>query len=141
MVLETVKFGSIEYCSEDVIEMVGEFPGFKHLSQFVLIDSPEFEPIKFLQAVKDPHISFPIIDPKLIRSDYSLSLNQQKQEELELKKPEEGLVFSIVTLSQQPEKATVNLFAPIVFNTSNMKATQILLLDSSYSVEEPLLGD
>ena len=43
MVLETVKFGTIEYSSKDVIEMVGEFPGFKHLNRFVLIDSAEFE--------------------------------------------------------------------------------------------------
>jgi len=140
-VLETAKFGSIEYSPEDVIEIVGELPGFRHLTRFVLIDSAEFEPIRFFQAVDDPHISFPLIDPKIIRSDYTVPLDKQKQEELGLKTSEEGIVFSIVTLANVPEQATANLFAPIVLNTSNMKASQVLLLNSSYSVEEPLLGE
>ena len=139
--LETAKFGSVEYTSEDIIEIVGEFPGFKQLTRFVLIDSAEFEPIKFFQAVDDPHISFPLIDPTIIRSDYALTLDKEKQKCLGLTKAEEGLVFSIVTLSDPPEQATANLFAPIVFNTSNMKAAQIMLLNSSYSIEEPLLGE
>ncbi|MFB3901873.1 MAG: flagellar assembly protein FliW [Acidobacteriota bacterium] len=136
----TGRFGNVRYEDRDVIRMVAGMPGFESLRQFLLIDSTEYEPVKFLQSLEEPRISFPLIDPRLVRSDYRVSLDAAQQESLGLDHPGEGLVYSILTLGDNPAEVTANLFAPVVINLATMKAAQIILFESEYSVEEPVLG-
>ncbi len=137
--IHTPKFGKVEYGDSDVIHVEEGLPGFTSLRRFLLIESEQFSPIKFLQSLDDPIISFPLIDPRLVRADYELSLDQEQRATLGVLKSEEALAYSIVTLGRAVEEASVNLFAPLVINTSKMRASQVILLDSDYSVAEPLL--
>jgi flagellar assembly factor FliW len=137
--IETARFGKIRYVDSDVIEIADGLPGFKALRHFLLIDNQEFQPIKFLQSIDDPIIAFPLIDPRLVRPDYHLVLSEEQQDELELGRSAEGLAYSIVTLGGHPDDASANLFAPLVINASKMRASQVILLGSEYSVSEPLL--
>ena len=137
--IETPRFGKINYLNSDVIEVSQGLPGFKTLRHFLLIDNRDFHPIKFLQSIEDPIISFPLIDPRLVRHDYEFRLSQEQQDELGLIRADDGLAYSIVTLGGNPEDASANLFAPLVINASKMKASQVILLGSEYSVSEPLL--
>lgn len=137
--LTTPKFGIVSYAAEDLIRISGGIPGFRELESFVMVINPDFEPIRFLQSVENAQISFPLIDPRLIRSDYQIRLSPEQQDLLGLSSPHEGVVYSIVTLSDQPEKVTANLFAPLVFNHTNRRATQVILVQSPYSVAEPVL--
>ena len=59
--------------------------------------------------------------------------------EAEHQGPDEGLVYSVVTLARKPGNATANLYAPLVINTSNMRGSQIIMFDSEYSVNQPLM--
>lgn len=136
---ESPHFGRIEYAAKDVVQVPGGMPGFKKLSRFLLIEGEELEPFKFLQSVEEPAICFPLIDPRNVRSDYSLELDSNQRNVLGLSDPKKGLVFSIVTVAEDPVHSTTNLFAPLVINTANMKGAQVLMLDSDYSVQEPLL--
>jgi flagellar assembly factor FliW len=137
--IECPNFGAVEFVAEDVLELAGGMPGFKGLNRFLLIQGEDLEPFKFLQSLDQPAICFPMIDPRHLDAGYRPQLNTEQQAELELADSKDGLVFSIVTLTEDPSDATANLFAPIVVNTANMKAAQILLIDSGYSVDEPLL--
>ncbi len=137
--IDTARFGKVSYVDADVIEIADGLPGFKALRHFLLIDNQDFEPMKFLQSIEDPIISFPLIDPKLVRPDYEFHLSGEQQTDLELGEPEASLTYSIVTLGCTPEEASANLFAPLVINASKMRASQVILLGSEYSVSEPLL--
>ena len=137
--IDTARFGRVSYVDADVIEVADGLPGFRTLRHFLLIDNQDFSPIKFLQSIEDPIISFPLIDPKLVRPDYEFQLSGEEQADLELREPGEGLAYSIVTLGCSPDEASVNLFAPLVINASKMRASQVILLGSEYSVSEPLL--
>ena len=137
--LETSKFGPVEYSPRDVVEVQEGLPGFRSLRRFVVMDSPEFEPIKFLLSVDNPVLSFPVIDPRMVLPDYRVALNPDDRAVLGLEDEKVAIVYAIVTLGSRPEKSTANLFAPVVINTENMQATQVFLSDSDYSVTEPLL--
>jgi flagellar assembly factor FliW len=139
MSFQSPNFGTIEYTDEDVVHLVGGMPGFKDLSRFLLIEGSDLEPFKFLQSVEEPAICFPLIDPRGVRSGYQLKLGAEQRQELGLVDSKEGLVFSIVTVSEDPAQSTVNLFAPLVINTSNMRGAQVLMMESDYSVQEPLV--
>jgi len=137
--IETRHFGAIEFDSQDVLNVADGMLGFHHLKRFLLIESQDFEPFRFLQSIDEPLICFPLIDPLLVDGEYRLELKADAQVKLGLEDPEEGLVYSVVTLTENPEKATVNLYAPLVINTSNMRGSQIVLFDSEYSVSQPLM--
>ena len=56
---------------------------------------------------------------------------------LELKKPEDALIYNIVTL--RPGNATINLKGPIVINRFTMRGKQVVLQNASkWSVRHPL---
>ena len=137
--LESANFGVIDFEDHDVIEIPEGMLGFNHLHRFLLIEGEELEPFKFLQSIEEPLICFPIIEPRLVNSDFRFELNSEDRNRLGLEKPEQGLVYSVVTFSDKPEASTANLLAPLVINTSNMRGSQIVLLESSYSVKEPLV--
>lgn len=137
--LETASFGVIEYSPEDVLEVPGGLPGFRRLQRFLLIESQEHEPLKFLQAVDEPVISFPLIDPRIIQPEYQVALEEADAAVLALDDRSQALVYCIVTLEADPLRSTANLRAPLVINTERMLARQVLLNDVEFSVAEPLL--
>ncbi len=137
--IESTNFGVITFEAQDVLELPDGVLGFGHLKRFLLLESENFEPFRFLQSIEEPLICFPLIDPLLLDSEYRLELEPEAQRKLGLQSPDEGLVYSVVTLAESPNEATANLYAPLVINTSNMRGSQVILLDSTYSVEQPLL--
>jgi len=138
--IESTNFGAITFKSEDVLEVPDGMLGFSQLSRFLLIESEDFEPFRFLQSIDEPVICFTLIDPLLVDEAYRLELTSEDQQKLGLDKPDQGLVYSVVTLAENPQGATVNLYAPLVINTLNMRGSQVILFNSNYSVNQPLMN-
>ena len=137
--IESTTFGAIEYKAHDVLNVPEGVLGFSHLQRFLLIEGQDFEPFRFLQSIDEPAICFPLIDPLHVDAQYRLELKPEVRKELGFKSPDEGLVYSVVTLAENPAETTANLYAPLVINTSNMRGSQIILFDSNYSVSQPLM--
>jgi flagellar assembly factor FliW len=137
--IDSTNFGAIEYESRDVLNVPDGVLGFRHLQRFLLIEGQDFEPFRFLQSIDEPAICFPLIDPLQVDRRYRLELKPEVKEALGFTSPDEGLVYSVVTLAENPAEATANLYAPLVINTSNMRGSQIILFDSDYSVSQPLM--
>ena len=49
-------------------------------------------------------------------------------------------MLAVVKIPDDLSKMTVNLRAPIVVNTVNNRATQIVLEDERYSMRHPVMG-
>jgi flagellar assembly factor FliW len=48
-------------------------------------------------------------------------------------------VYAVATIPEDPNKATLNLMAPIVINDRVRCGKQVILHESKYSVKHPLL--
>ncbi len=138
--LTSPRFGEIHYSREDVLSFPAGLPGFVDLKQFLLIDSPDLQPFKFLQSVEEGRIFFPLLDPKHLDPNFRYRLNRAEKELLQLEDSDRRLVFCFVTLAARPEESTANLFAPVVINASKMVGTQIILFESDYQVDRPLMS-
>ena len=68
-----------------------------------------------------------------------MDITEEDLEELSIKKQEEVQVYNIVTIPHDPKEMTVNLMAPIIINTSNLRGKQIVLNESEYGTKHPLL--
>lgn len=134
-------FGKIEYNEKELINFVKPILGFDKEILFLHIQKEDSLPFTWLQSVKNTALTFMIIDPFLIFQDYSFEISDEDQKLIELEKPEDALVFAIVSIpSNNPKNITANLIAPIVLNIKNNKAAQIVLKSEKYSTKTPLLG-
>ena len=91
-----------------------------------------------MQAVGNEHISFTLVDPFVLR-EYNFEIPQNVQDILEVNENTNMLILNILVLQSPIENSIVNFIGPLVFNTDNKKAAQIILQEStSYGVAEKI---
>ncbi len=91
-----------------------------------------------MQSTADERISFTLINPFVLR-DYDFEVPQNIQDILEITKEANILILNIVLIQTPIEESIVNFIGPLIFNTDNNKATQIILSDTpNYSVAEKI---
>lgn len=140
MKIKTKLFGEIEVSEKQKIYFENGILGFEELHSFFLIDIPENNgPFYWLQSEEIIDIGFVVITPQTIMPDYKLEVEKSDLDKIDIKNENDILVFTIVTLYEDPSKNTVNLLGPIVINKKNLKAIQAISLNENYSVRHPLL--
>ena len=140
--IETTRFGQVEYTEEEIIVFEKGIPGFEQEQKFILLkmDSEDQKnPLAFLQSIKSAELSFIIANPFIFYTDYEFNLDESTKEELEIKEPEDIAVWGIISVpAEEFEKATINLQAPVIINVRTNKGKQIILHDSSYVTKTSL---
>lgn len=127
MMIETSRFGRAEIDPDSILKFEEGILGFEELHRFVIILSDNTEPIQWLQAVDDPTVSLPVINPFLIKPDYELDVDDRELHSLDMPTAEDVLVVSVVVIPDDIKNMTVNLSAPILINMKNRKARQIIM--------------
>lgn len=138
MTIHTSRFGLIAITSDDVIHFPEGLLGFNELRKFVLLDDPTDEIFAWLQSCEEPGIAFPLLEPELFTSNYSVQLTKHDMEILNLQNKEGVRSFAIITIPQDPTQMTANLKAPIVINVQKRLARQCVLQDNSLAIREPI---
>jgi flagellar assembly factor FliW len=113
-------------------------PGFENLKQFNIKDVENNEKFKIMES-KEDEISFVIVNPFDVYSEYEIDLNDETIKELEIKNPNDVLVLSILTLGKTLQQSTMNLKAPIVINIKNNLGKQLILQSDIYETKHPLI--
>lgn len=139
MNIETKYHGTQEISSENILKFESGIPGFPEEKKFVLLPLDKSVLI-VLQSVRTPEIGFVVADPFSFFPDYDFQLNESTVEQLELDKPEHAVVFAILTVQDPFEHTTANLQAPIVVNSKNNKAKQVILNEGNYKTRHLLFG-
>jgi flagellar assembly factor FliW len=112
--------------------------GFEQHKRFVLLGSPEEAPFLWLHMADDPNLSFLVISPFMVQPSYQPDFGDEDIKFLALQKPEDALIFNIVTVHQDGQ-AMVNLKGPIVVNRQTLTGKQCIPRNSSnYSLKHPI---
>lgn len=91
-----------------------------------------------MQSTTDKHISFTLINPFILR-EYDFEIPDNIQNILEAKEDSNLLILNIVLIQTPIEDSIVNFVGPLIFNTDNNKAAQVILNNSKeYSVAEKI---
>jgi flagellar assembly factor FliW len=131
------RFGPLEARDPNVVEFPEGIPGFESCRRWILVESEELTPLRCLLAVDGPEPSFLTVDPRLVMPDYAGELGPAAQAKLGAQPGDALLWLGIVTLTDD-RKATVNLKAPIVINTSRMLGCQVILDGAMHPVDAPI---
>jgi flagellar assembly factor FliW len=142
MKVKTTRFGEVEVSQNVLFELVGPILGYEGEKEFVLIEHKANSSFKWLQSLKTPDLAFAITIPGLFGIDYTFELPDSVQEDLDIESIDELLALNIVLIPHEnPRASTVNLLAPLIFNTRTKKGAQVILVGTNFKVQHPLIND
>ena len=139
MKIKTAQFGEVEINAKEIIHFPEGILGFEEIKDYVLLE--EDGVFFWLQSIKVPSLCFLVIEPRLFMFNYSLDIPDEDVEFLKIKTPEDVKIISIVTVPEDPSKMTANLQGPIVINSSEMLAKQIISTNPSHRLKVPVLKE
>ena len=108
MKLKTKPYGEIEVNERQKVHFPEGVIGFEDAHDYYLLDSKE-GPFYWLQAAEFPELAFLLVDPRLFKEDYKLSVKELDLKSMNLESKKDLLDFAIVTVPEDPAKISANL--------------------------------
>ena len=139
MQITSSRFGKIEVREEEVITFPEGLIGFCNLKRYLIIEREIDRPFQWLQAIDNPELAFLITDPLLFCPHYKVELNPKENAILKLAKVNEGKIFVLVVIPEDPSRMRANLLAPLVINASKRLGKQVILEQSGYPLQYQLI--
>jgi flagellar assembly factor FliW len=132
-------FKNLVYANEDIITFNSGIPGFEQNKQFVIFSIPEYAPFEWLVCIDGSKLRFAIINPLLFEPNYDPKIIKEQLDDLAVERPEDLLMYVIVTIRENPLESTANLVGPIILNRHKKIGKQIIIDDDRYTTREPIL--
>jgi len=133
-------FDELVFSQDDIITFPDGIPGFEGRKPFVIVETPQFDPFAWLVCVDGSRLRFAVINPLIFVPDYSPKLPKSLFAESEMGgNPNDLVLYTIVTLRENPLESTANLAAPILINKVKKKGRQIITEDERYNTQEPIV--
>ena len=130
--------GKIQYEIEEVITFKKGIPGCEEYKTYIVKEIEE-SPFKILQCLENEELAFIIISPFDVIEDYEIKLSEELIKNIEIKSPEDVVLYSIVNLSSKVENITTNLRAPLVLNIKQKLGEQLIVDKEDYKIKHPLM--
>lgn len=138
--VKSTRFGEMEVPADRVITLPQGMIGFPQLRRYVLIRHSDESPFFWLQSLEAAELAFVMVNPLLFDPSYKFTLGNSETKLLGVEDPSQIQVWVVITIpAGKPDQMTANLKAPLVINSVNRQAAQIILDDAKYSVRHPLV--
>ncbi|MBE5978918.1 MAG: flagellar assembly protein FliW [Paenibacillaceae bacterium] len=140
MEIKTQYFGSIPYTKEELIHFSDGLFGFSEMKNYVpLAFQDNSDSLISLQSIDDHRISFILMNPFQLYSEYAPVLSVEDSTFLEASYDEKNISYYVIcVIHEHMEESTVNLKAPIAVNTDTREAKQIILDNPLYKFRHPI---
>ncbi len=139
--IETRVFGTVGIDPDKVITFPNGIIGFPDMKNFLLlynIDRGAEAGIRWLQSIEEPNFALPVMDPLLADPAYNPEVEDDLLKPIGELTDENLFVLVSVTIPSDITQMTVNLKAPIVINTDERKACQIIAEGDRYQIKTPI---
>lgn len=134
MEILTKAYGKKEISEDNLLKIPEGLFGFEEYTEFALFES-DYEPFLWLQSTQEVNLAFLIIDPFLICDNYETDIDDESLLKIGVKKPEDIVIMSIVTVPQDGSPITANFQGPLVINKVNKLCMQAILNDNRWSTK------
>lgn len=142
MKISTTRFGEVEINEKSLFHFVNPILGYDKENEFIIIEHEGNDKFKWLQSTKTPELAFAVTVASFWGIEYSFSLDDKSQSELEIETAEDIVALNIAVIPKNdPRKSTINLLAPLILNFRTHKAGQVILSGTNFDVEHPLFKD
>lgn len=140
MKVTTKVFGEITIDDERIITFPKGIIGFPDLTKFAMVHDSEkgVDSIHWLQSLDEPAFAMPVMDPLIVCPDYNPEVDDELLKHLGELNPEEMLVLVTVTVPKDLKQMSANLKGPIIINSVDRTATQVIVEGDEYQVKFPI---
>jgi flagellar assembly factor FliW len=138
MKIDTKYHGSVEIKTDEVLSFEKGIPGFLYETEFIVLPLSDDEIFYVMQSVSTPELAFVISSPFNFFKEYDIKLEDQVVEELGLESEKDVVVYSILTVQDPFNNTTANLQAPVIINSKNRKAKQVILHNAESGTKHPI---
>lgn len=138
MKIDTKYHGNLEINTNEVLSFDKGIPGFLDEKKFIVLPLSDDEIFYVLQSITTPELAFVISSPYSFFKDYDFNLEEQIADDLDLESENDVVVHTILTVQDPFQKTTANLQAPIIINSKNLKAKQVILHNEQYRTKHPI---
>lgn len=138
MQVHTKKFGTVEVDETKMITFSEGIPGFEQLQKYIMLEEGDGV-FYYLQSLEDDEIAFPIVDPYLLKKDYTPHIHESYFQRLGGGTNEEFTLFVITTIRENMEDTTVNLQAPLMIHAERKIGVQVISDDISYQSKHRIM--
>jgi flagellar assembly factor FliW len=132
--------GAVEMDDRQKVHFPTGIYGFEKFKDYALLDASQ-QPFYWLQSLDVQELAFILINPFLFRPDYRLDVDDRELEEIGLSRPEDALVFAIVTVPPIAAPMTANLQGPVIINRVNQLGIQAIVKGESWKVKHDILAE
>jgi flagellar assembly factor FliW len=142
--IKTTRFGTISIDKDKTIDMPFGMLGFPDKKKFIILQHRENSPFFWYQSVDDPTLAFVITSPFLFKADYKIDLEYAVKEMSwnGTGKTDHVEIYIVVNIPKgMPQKMTGNFIGPILVNNELCQAVQIVISNSPYTHNLPLLSE
>lgn len=141
MTLTNTRFGTIEYTSDDVVFFKDGMIGFNQFHEYIVVNTKEGSPFRWLQSVEESSLAFLVSDPNAFLEEYSPEISIEEANSLQLTDETPHLVLVTTTIPPgKPDEARANLAAPIIINLETNQGKQVVLQDDAYTIRYPIFS-
>lgn len=138
MKLNSLYHGEISYREEDIILFPFGIPGFESLRKFIISPIEGNDEFFILQSLEDNEIGLIVTNPFIFLKEYEVNLPEHIITNLNIKSPEEVIIYTTVSLNSNIENITSNFKAPIIINNKEKLGEQYIKDGGDYSLKHPL---
>ncbi len=140
--VSTSRFGEIEVDEKKIVHFKDGIPAFEDEHEFIILPYEEDSPYYFMQSINSPDLAFLLTIPFLFFPEYSFEVDDATMKELEIVNHDNVFYYSMITIPNGSIRyMTANLLAPIVLNSDNMQAKQVVLEKSNYTTKHRLFPE
>lgn len=139
MLIKTRDFGEIDISENVIINFPNGIYAFEEDHRFVLL-SPcgENKYPMWLQSLDNENLCFIVFDPREFVVDYAVTIDEETKAALDIKEDSVIDYLSMAVIPDDYLKTTVNLKSPLVVNSDNNKAAQVIAQEN-YPIKFPAL--
>jgi flagellar assembly factor FliW len=123
-----------------VIEFVHPVLGFPGSRRFALVQVDESDLLSSLRSLDEPGVQFLVVPPAAFFPDYVPEIDDATAAVLGITDPRDALLLVVLTAGESLASTTANLLAPVLVNVADRRACQVVLEDSSWRVDTPLVA-
>lgn len=140
MEVSTTRFGDINVPEDSIYTFPAGLLGFPLEKKFAIISENDSSPLKWLQSISEPELAFVVCDPISFKPDYRVKVSKTELVDIEIEDVNKSVVLVILVIRERAEDITANLLGPLVFNSENRKAKQLVLSDSEFTTKYKILS-
>jgi flagellar assembly factor FliW len=123
-----------------VIDLVHPMLGFPDDLRFALVDLDGSGQLCSLTSLDHEELRFLVATPGPFFPDYAPSIDDATVADLAITSAADVMVLVVVNPGESLHTTTVNLKAPVVLNTANRRACQVIVDDLDLSISAPLVA-